>query len=594
MARRFSPLGLSLLLLSCAHGSAAEAPASVAAAPAVDWRPWDAESFAEARRSGKHVLVSVQAGWCHWCHVMNDETFGDPRVRRLLARHWIAVRVDADARPDLAERFQDYAWPATVLMTPEAEVALPLRGYRPPARFLRLLRAVRSGRRVVDADPPTPEPLALGALREAGRAQLARLYDPAAGGWGSRQKYPYGAPLEHALFEALVRDDAAAARRIAPTLEGHAALLDPVDGGAYQYSLRGVWTRPHYEKIAPVQADVLFAFAAAARLLEEPRWIAPAREVERYLAAQLTAPDGAFWASQDADLDADTPGETYYGWGAERRREAGQPRVDRSVYADRNGRLVVALAELHAATGDPATLERARRAAEAVDGRLRRGDAYLHGEGGRLLHLGDQAWMLRAELALLEATGEGVWRERAARTLRALDALRHPDGGWYAHTEDPEAAGALAERRRPLVLQGVVARGLLRAHRLGLGEGLRADAAAALEAVADRSRLRRRGRRIAELLLALEELEAPWLRVSIVGPEETRTAALHRAALALPLPTRRVELGRPGASRYPYPGEPAAYLCDDEACSLPVHDPAELAGAAERFLDAGRVADPRR
>ena len=58
--------------------------------------------------------------------------------------------------------------------------------------------------------------------------------------------------------------------------------------------------------------------------------------------------------------------------------------------------------------------------------------------------------------------------------------------------------------------------------------------------------------------------------------------------------TRRVELGRPGASRYPYPGEPAAYLCDDEACSLPVHDPAELAGAAERFLDAGRVADPRR
>src|SRR5262245_26940456 len=122
------------------RSSHSAAPSTEAAAAGPEFEPWSSATFARAQREGRLLYVSVQAAWCHWCHVMNAETLRDPQVLALLARHFVVIRVDADARPDLAERYAAWGWPANAFLTPDARPIVNLRGYRSPAAFAELLR----------------------------------------------------------------------------------------------------------------------------------------------------------------------------------------------------------------------------------------------------------------------------------------------------------------------------------------------------------------------------------------------------------------------------------------------------------------------
>lgn len=559
----------------------------------VAWSEWSPEAFARARGERRPILLSVQAGWCHWCHVMNEETYPDPAVRARLAR-FVLVRADGDARPDLAERYRRYAWPATVFLAPDGRQILALRGHVPPARFAEILDEViaahATGRVLED------ESLALGvpyddldALRTIATAQLDAMYDEEGGGWGRRQRYPLAAPVEHALYRARVRGEAAWEARAYATLERYATLIDPVDGGMYQYSVPFVWDRPHYEKIVPVQAGAIRAFAAAYRASGEARWRERAEAIHRYVREHLRAPDGAFYASQDADAPG-APGADYYRADAARRRALGAPRVDTRVYAATNGMLVEALAELYLATGARAPLAEALRAAERILCTHRGEDGlFVHDpeDGDPMRYLADQAHLLAAFVALHQATGQARWLA-AARALAdaVLARLGGPRGSLLAHTEDPRAPGFFPDVPVPVIEGAVAARALLALARLADAPAYRDAAIAALRALGRPGAVRELGRMIGELLLALEAARDGHLVLSVVGPDDdARTRPLFEAAQRIAEPTRLVELGRPGASRYPYPGEPAVFLCSSTACSMPVYRPAELAEAVATFLD---------
>ena len=633
------PIAVNLLLvvplLACAGSvpgvrEPGEATARAGSA-GVDWQPWSAETFERARRERKLILVSVQAGWCHWCHVMNRVTFRDAEVLRLLSERFVVIRIDSDARPDLAERYIRWGWPATALLTPHARPITEMRGYRPPERFAellaRLVRDLDSGRPIARRETadvgPDPELEDLDTLRALVRRQLDGTYDTEAHGWGMRQKYPFAAPVEQALFRAGVEDDALWRERALETLERHARLIDPVWGGMYQYSLRGRWDRPHYEKITQVQAGALHNFAQAYRATGDARWLVHARAIYGYAVDWLWDPEGGFYASQDADVGThgDHPpmtGETFYALSDAERRRAGAPHVDRNVYANLNGMMLRALVELYEATldaedeqdtpeagaahpggvraagaGGPRmsseVLERAITTADRIlrTHTVRGGFAHAPGGDAEVMHLADQVEMARGLLALHEATAQPRYQEAAESAMGlVLAEMRSPDGGLYASTEDPQAHGVFAERRTPLHHGAVGARVLLALHRLSHdGEQYRAAAVDALRALARVDLIRPEGRKVGEYLLALEELRAPYAILSVVGPaDDPATDALHRAALRFHHPTRLVELGRPGDSRYPYPGAPAVYLCTASACSMPIEDPSQLQHAARRFL----------
>ncbi|MBL8957734.1 MAG: DUF255 domain-containing protein, partial [Myxococcaceae bacterium] len=132
------PLFLVLALSACAHGASSK-PVTTP-----DWQPWSKETFERAKAEGRYLLVDCSAEWCHWCHVMDDTTYKDARILAALDARFVPVRVDVDARPDLAERYGEWGWPATVLLSPEAQELGKFRGYLPPERLVEILGSIEA------------------------------------------------------------------------------------------------------------------------------------------------------------------------------------------------------------------------------------------------------------------------------------------------------------------------------------------------------------------------------------------------------------------------------------------------------------------
>ncbi|MCH9686061.1 MAG: DUF255 domain-containing protein [Deltaproteobacteria bacterium] len=607
-ARLVALLSTLALAPACGHSDSASAPTSaapVAHASALAWAEWGPDSFARARDDDRIILINVIASWCHWCHVMDEKTYGDPEIAALLDEHFVTIRVDSDERPDVAERYREWGWPATAILTPQAQPVLALRGYKRPEKFKALLLeliADRDAGTLAMRTPPPPEvrPVegSLGPVRDAATAQLDHYFHEALGGWGELQKYPFPAPVEHSLVRARVYDEPKWVERAALTLANEIKIIDPVWGGIYQYSVAGDWDHPHYEKITAIQAGAIENFAMMARVSGEDRWLAPARKVADYMVDMMRAPEGGFFTSQDADLrrhDGPTVlGEDYYARSDAGRRAMGMPRIDEAVYADLNGLMIRAMVELYAATGDPKDLEAASRAAEHLVSTHSARGGFTHGakdDSEGILYLRDQAAMGWGLLALHRATGDDVWLDRAQGVAQLmLDELEDPEhGGFWAHTSDPDAVGVFAERRKPVEENGLAARYLIELHRYLDDDGqaqtpYQGAAQRAVAAVGQTRSLKKEGRIIGRILLGIEAVLMPTVDVTIVGrDDDPETQALHRAALRLPEPRAVIERSLPG-ERYPEIGKPAVYLCTENACSSPIADPLQLPRLAEAFL----------
>ena len=116
----------------------------------IDWQPWSDAVFAQAKKEGRFVLLNLGAVWCHWCHVMDEITYRDPKVIELIRSHYVAVLVDEDSRPDLSNRYEDYGWPATIVFGADRGEIVKRRGYIPPRPMASMLQAI--------IDDPTPGP----------------------------------------------------------------------------------------------------------------------------------------------------------------------------------------------------------------------------------------------------------------------------------------------------------------------------------------------------------------------------------------------------------------------------------------------------
>jgi uncharacterized protein len=263
------------------------------------------------------------------------------------------VKVDIDARPDFEERYHDWGWPATVLMTPEAEEIGKYRGYMPPARLLEILQAASSTSARGDgtakttaaqARPPTDGELA--DIATATQRTLDGLWDAKEGSWGDVQKVPLYWDNAWALERARTGSETDRTRALF-TLAQQRKIIDPVWGGICQYSTDGDWLHPHYEKLAAYQAGAIDNYATAFALTGDDQWLRTARLVRAFVDRFMTSPEGGFYATMDADLNAHDPekpfvsGHEYYAKSDSERRALGIPRVDTNEYGRENG-LVVA------------------------------------------------------------------------------------------------------------------------------------------------------------------------------------------------------------------------------------------------------------
>ena len=571
------------------------------AAPAIAWHPWSAEIFAQAKRENKLVILDLEAVWCHWCHVMDKVTYHDPAVVELINRHYLAVRVDQDSRPDISNRYEDYGWPATIIFGPDGSELIKRQGYIPPGPMAWLLQAV--------VDDPTPGP-SVRAEREPSVAATATTlsteqsaalharwlegYDDKEGGWGFSHKYLDWDSVELALREAN-RGDARAATMARDTLRLQLKLIDPVWGGVYQYSAGGNWDEPHFEKIMQFQAENLRLYAQAFAQWGDAADLGAARDIHRYLRAFLTSPDGVVYTSQDADLVRGEHSGDYYALDDAGRRALGVPRVDPHIYARENGWVIVALAQLAAATGDHRYRAEAERAALwIIANRGLAGGGFRHDEKDAAgPFLGDTLAMGRAFLALHQLTQDRGWLDRAEFAAKFIDNRFRREGGLgYASSETTTHAFPAP---RPQFDENVgVARFATALARVTGQAASRAPAERALRWLLAPEVVASRGFYVSALLLAEEEARLEPLHVMVIGRRDDPEAqAMFATALKIPEANKLVEwwdrrLGPAPRGEDYFPELPgaAAFLCANGSCSSPLPSAealrARLANSARR------------
>jgi len=499
------------------------------------WADLTPATLARAKAERRFIVLDGSAEWCHFCHVMEAETYHDPQVAEILAKSFIAVKVDVDARPDIEERYGAWGWPATVIFSPDAEELGKYRGYIPPKEFATILRDVVHAGAAASADPHpavTPLPVSTMPLSEEELAWIERrveldldeYYDEDEGGWGRSQKAPIAQDNAWALLRARA-GDRVMQERVLFTLDKQRAVLDPVWGGIYQYSVGRDWTHPHFEKLMPYQAGALENYAEAYALTGDPKELQIAQSIRSFIDSFLTSKEGGFYVTQDADVNAHDPGKPfvlghdYYTKDDAHRRALGIPRVDTHEYAKDNGLAIAAYVSLYEASCskglnacDKSALQTAERAAARIlstHGSSKGGVSHDATPDAHVLHLADNAAFAWGLVRLYEATHEAAYLGHArAMADFMMRELRDPEsGGFFASSADPAAVGVFATRRVPFEDNVVALRLLARLAHVSPqgGSEYRSAIDRVLRAVARPEAIKSEGRMIGNFLVALEE-----------------------------------------------------------------------------------------
>jgi uncharacterized protein len=641
----------------------------------VDWYPWGEEALSRAKAEDRPLLVSIGYSACHWCHVMEHESFEDPETAAFMNEHFVCVKVDREERPDVDAIYMQAVqamtghggWPLNVFLDPEG---IPFFGgtYFPPEgahgmpSFRRVLEAVAEswttkreeirtaaprtveGLAAATAVRPPEEILAPAALDEAERG-LAGVFDATHGGFGGSPKFPPASALEFLMMRGSQR----ALEIVTTTLDRMArgGIYDQVGGGFARYSVDAHWLVPHFEKMLYDNALLARAYLHAWQLTGNEYFRRICEETLDWALREMRGPEGGFYSA----LDADSEGEEgkFYVWTADELRDVlgdeagalmGYWGVDRGpnfegrsilhvsgeeidaatlerarakLYEVRSQRVwpglddkrltawnaltIAALADAGAVLGREDYIAAARACAAFLDRQMRDSSGrllrtYKDGRASLNAYLEDHAFLVEALLVLYEATFEPRWFVRA-RELAGSTIERFGDpggGGFFTTSNDHEA---LVVRLKDFEDHPIpsgnssAAYGLLRLAALA---GEREYERRALDVLRLVHRAAARyPQAFGHMLQAMHFHFSPRREVALVGEPLGMLAEVVRRRYR---PTVVLAGMAPGdttaeaavpllAGRTPVDGKPAAYVCENFACQLPVTEP----DALERQLD---------
>jgi len=641
----------------------------------VDWYPWGPEALGRAREEDRPILLSVGYSACHWCHVMERESFEDPETAGYMNEHFVCVKVDREERPDVDAIYMEAVqaisghggWPMTVFLDPDG---VPFYGgtYFPPdtSRGMPSFRMVMEGvvhafesqrEEIRERAPatrarlsaigevePRPELPGPAELEEAVR-RLLGVADRRNGGFGGAPKFPPASSLELLLARGETQ-------HVELTLDKMLAggIYDRLGGGFARYAVDAIWLVPHFEKMLYDNALLARAYLHGWQQLGHERYRRVCEETLDWMLREMRGPEGGFYSA----LDADSEGEEgkFYVWtpdqiqealaadpncikfstdmkenlmqfwgvteagnfeeanvlhlaqGADAEEPEGLAEARRALFEARSQRVwpglddkrltswnalaIAALAEAGAVLGRDDYLDAARDCASFLLDRLRdeSGNLLRTYKDGRVhlnAYLEDHAFLLEALLALYEATFETRWfTESQALAETMIERFGDPErGGFYSTSADHEE---LIARRKEVGDHPIpsgnssAAMGLLRLGAL-TGEGRYTQAGEEVFALFGKPAVEHPDA-FAHMLRALDFHLSPTREVALVGNDLSELAAVVREK---PRPHLVVAGGSEGSDQPPLltdrttvDGKPAAYVCENFTCQLPVTEPAEL------------------
>lgn len=297
----------------------------------VDWYPWGPEAFARAEAEDKPIFLSIGYSTCHWCHVMERESFEDEDIARLLNEHFVSIKIDRERRPDIDEIYmtavqlltQRGGWPMSSFLMADGK---PFFGgtYFPPDRFTLLLQRIIGGWEANRGEIASSAERIAEAVRQATAARgearnlgneifeqaveaLQQRHDKVLGGFGRAPKFPHEPELLFLLSRGLRHGDGAALKMATHSLDAMArgGIYDQVGGGFHRYSVDAQWLVPHFEKMLYNQAHLSRAYLEAHRLTGNPFFARVARQTLDYVLHEMTAPGGGFYSATDADSEGE-------------------------------------------------------------------------------------------------------------------------------------------------------------------------------------------------------------------------------------------------------------------------------------------------
>ena len=547
----------------------------------VDWYPWGEAALKAAREQNKLIFLSIGYSTCHWCHVMEAESFSNEAIGAAMNLHFVAIKVDREERPDIDSAYMaiarklmsDPGWPLNMILTPDGKPFFAA-SYIPRDRLQALIdrlgtswkehpeqiastaamvmQSLASESAENDRAPDT-------AMLKAAYQQLADRFDSTNGGFLPPPKVPAAHQLMFLLRYWRRSGDKHALEMVETTLRAmrRGAIWDKARSGFHRYTVDAAWRQPHYEKMLCDQAMLAMTYLEAYQATHRPEYASTAREIFTYVLRDLRAPSGAFYSASDSD-------------------ERGVR--DEKILTDCNGLMIAALASGAAVLEDEAYAIAAKRAATVVQGE------HLQHQRGHVAYLDDYAFAVWALLNLYEATFDAQYLDRAISLEReSLSRFRDSDGHFYMTANDAETLLVRPRETSDGSLpsgNSVQLMNLVRIARITgdplfdkAANDLLRTSAAEVNVIPSAS---------AHLMSAVDFLIGPSFEIVLAGND---VHALQRAVFASFVPNKVVlRSGADIARIAPFTkmqkairGKATAYVCTNHQCRLPTSDAGKVA-----------------
>ncbi len=571
----------------------------------INWYAWGETPFKKAKAEHKPVFLDVGTEWCTACNLMEEKTYTDTSIIRIINENFIAIKADAEAQPDVGARFLEWGWPALIFLDSSGNQLNALQGNRKAEVFKPILTEFlanyKAGKIKIQNNDffssEPPDKSGLPELYKKAYNQLDYYYDSLYYGWGYVLKIPLYQPVELSFWLNKNEKGSKDINKALTSLNQYSKISDRVCGGVYFGCSSGrTWKGAQPEKRTEYQAGVMHNYAEAYLATGNKKWLNEAALLKKYLMSSMCSnQDSLFYNSQEEyidlkDISVVISPEKYFTLTAEQRAKYGSPPIDKTLYTDINFRIVRGFLKLYEATQNKEDLDIAILTAKRIVSKayltegwfktvienknttVRMRELPTDSAQKNIMYLKTQSHAAMAMLMLYQFTNDSTWLKKCEGLINVVNEKLYDkeNGGYFSTNLMPVTLNGKRAATKVLIENALFARFLIEYSDLTGNEELIKQAEASLRSVGVDKILGNEERLIADFVLATSKLMKHHLVFTVVSNDlnSEDTKNLIRQVQFYYHPSKLIKVEKPG--HYPDMGKAVLFVCNKNVCSMPI------------------------